>query len=205
MPPQYTSPASPNPQYDFIMNSGQPAKPSRKFSAPKLPKLVLIVIGAFVLVLILAIIVGILNSAGKGDTKAYTDIISRSAEIVRVGELAKTDIKDLDTLALLTTTNTALASEQTQFAAYLASTGTSVDPKLLNGYLNSETDKGLETAKQNNNLEKTYVIYLKGSLDGYLGALKSTQTGASANAKPILAGAITSTEALLSAPQFSTQ
>ena len=195
--------SSPNPQYDFIMNSGQPAPPSHRFSAPKLPKLVLIIIGGVVLIILLIIIASILGSAGKESSKPYLDLMSRSAEIVRVGELAKPDMKDPDTLALLTTTNTALSSQQSQLGSYLAGIGTKVDPKQLTSYLNSETDKGLQSAIQNNNLEEAYAIYLKGSLDAYLSVLKSLGGGSDVASKQILAEAVASTEALLSAPQFT--
>jgi len=201
MPPQ-SNPSSPNPEYDFIMNSGQTAPKQSKLPMPKLPKLALLFLGVVVALILAIIIVSVLGSTGKTDTKPYIDIMSRSTEIIRVNDLAKKDLRDADTLALLTTANAALASDQAQFGLYLGSLGQEVKPELLTAYLNNETDKGIETATQNNSLEEAYVTYLKGSLDGYLGALKSTQQNAGPNAKAIITGSIASTEALLAAPQF---
>jgi len=194
--------SSPNPQYDFIFNSGTSAPKQSKLPVPNLPKPILIIVGALIALVLFVIVAIILSSANSGKATGYTDLLARSTEIVRVGEIAKKDVKDLDTLALLTTTNTAVGSEQTQIATYLASTGTKVDPKQLGGYLNSATDQGLASAVQNNNLEEAYITYLKGSLTGYLDALKTTYSTAGTNGKTVLAGAITSTETLLSAPQF---
>jgi hypothetical protein len=204
MQPQ-TTPSSPNPQYDFIFNSGQPAPKHSKLPLPNLPKPILLLLSALVL-LILVIIVGmILSSAGKADTKPYVDLMSRSAEIVRVSELAKKDLHDSDALALLTTTTTALGSEQTQLGLYLAGLGTETKPELLTSYLNTETDAGIESAVKNNTLEKTYSAYLKGSLDGYLSALRNVQPSADSKAKPIITEAIASTEFLLKSPQLASQ
>jgi predicted DNA-binding protein (MmcQ/YjbR family) len=59
---------APNPQYDFIMNSGAPApKQKTGFSAPKLPKLALIIIGALVLIVILIVATSIISSAEKSN------------------------------------------------------------------------------------------------------------------------------------------
>jgi hypothetical protein len=201
MPPLNSqSPAgAPNPQYDFIMNSGAPApKQKAGFSAPKLPKLVGIIIGILVLLVILIIAISVISSSGKSSAEPYVDAMSRSAEIVRVNTLAKAEIRDSDTLALLSTTSAALTSEQQSIASYLAKTGQVVDPKLLTKYQNPETDKGIQTATQNSNLESVYLDYLKGSLNGYLNSLKSAYATTPNEGKAIVAGAITSTETLLS-------
>lgn len=205
MPPQNSAnpaPSSPNPQYDFIINADAGAKPGKRFGAPKLPKVLLIVVGGFVLVLVIAIGLGFLNRANKPNTQPYLDVLARSQEIVRVGELAKTNVKDADTLALLTTTNTALASENNQITAYVVSLGEIVDPKLLTGYKDASVDTELEKADQNGNLEETYLIYLKGALSGYLQSLRTAHSTAGPLGKPIMADAITSTENLLKSPSF---
>ena len=114
-----------------------------------------------------------------------------------------TNFKVKAPLPLLPPPTPALGSERTRLGLYLASLGQEVKPELLNSYLNSETDKGIETAIKNNSLEKTYTAYLKGSLTGYLSALKSVQPSADSKAKPIITSAIASTEALLAAPQLA--
>jgi hypothetical protein len=116
--------------------------------------------------------------------------------------LAKTDIRDSDTLALLATSTAALTSEQQTIGAYLAKSGQAVDPKLLTKYQNPETDKGIQTAVQNSNLESVYLDYLKGSLNGYLSSLKVAYPTATKEGKVVIGGAITSTETLLSSPLF---
>jgi len=165
-----------------------------------MPKPILLLLGAVAVLIIFVVVAVVLSSIGKDSTKAYIDIMSRSAEIVRISELAKADVKDADTLALLTTASVALSSEQSQFSSYLQTTGQTVDPKLLTAYLNTETDKGLQNAVAGGNVEETYITYLKGSLNGYLNSLKTAQKDAGAKAKPIISVAIASTEALLASP-----
>lgn len=146
-----------------------------------------------------------MGGLGGVKTQAYIDIMSRSSEIIRVSDLAKSDMRDPDALALLTTTSTTLTSQQSQFGFYLANAGEKVDSKLLNSYQNSDTDKGLASAKQNSKLTEAYITYLKGSLNGYLQSLNSAYRTASNRAKPIIAESITSTKVLLSSPQFTAQ
>lgn len=185
------------------MNSGPPPQKKAGFSAPKLPKIVLIVLGVLMLAVILIIALSVISSSGKSSTEPYIDAMSRSSEIIRVNTLAKTDIRDSDTLALLATTTAALTSDQQSIGAYVAKSGQAIDPKLLTKYQNPETDKGIQTAVQNSNLEKVYLDYLKGSLNGYLNSLKAAYPSANNEGKAILAGAITSTETILSAPLFN--
>lgn len=220
MPPNNSSnptPASPtpvesssnstglSPQYDFIMNSGQQAKPPAKFSVSKMSKPVMILVGVAVVLILVAVGSVILSNLSSKSSKPYVDALSRSTEIVRISDLAKTKMKDADTLALLTTASTVLASEQLQLNSYLKSTGEAINPKLLSGYLNSQSDKSLETAAQNSNLESTYIIYLKSGLSGYLSSLKTAYAGAGTQGKLLITKFIDSTKALLLAPQFSTQ
>ncbi len=193
---------APNPQYDFIMNSGPAPKQKAGFSAPKLPKIALIVLGALVVIILLIVVLSIVSSSGKSSSEPYLDAMSRSAEIVRVNTLAKPDMRDPDTVALLTTSSAALTSEQQSIGAYLAKSGQVVDPKLLTKYQNPETDKGIATATQNSNLESVYLDYLKGSLNGYLNSLKTAYASSSNEGKIVLGGAITSTETLLSSSLF---
>lgn len=185
------------------MNSGQTPPKKSGFSAPKLPKPVMLLVISLAVLIVGLIFVAVLSSTGKLNSQPYVDVLSRSKEIIRVNDLAKEKMKDTDTLALLTTTSAALTSEQADINSYLGSAGAAVDPNLLGGYQNSDTDKGLEKAAQNNNLEDTYTIYLKGSLGGYLEALRSAHQGASSDAKLILGEAIVSTQILLTAPQFN--
>ncbi len=198
-----TPPATPGGPFDFITKSAPPAPEKTGLKLPNLPKPVLILIGALGLLLIFIVIAVFLGSMGGVKTQAYVDIMSRSSEIVRVSDLTKSKMKDADALALLTTTTTALSSQQSQFSAYVSSTGGKVDPKLLGSYQNSETDKGLATAEQNSKLTEAYIIYLQGSLNGYLNSLNTAYSVASKRAKPIIAQSITSTKVLLSAPQFN--
>ena len=198
-------PPTPGGPFDFITKTDPPSPKKKGLKLPNLPKPVLILLGASGLLLIVIIIAVILGSVGGVKTQAYIDVMSRSSEIIRVSDLTKSKMKDPDTLALLTTTSTALSSQQNQFGAYLANTGEKVDPKLLSSYQNSDTDKGLASAEQNSKLTEAYVTYLKGSLNGYLGSLNTAYGPASRTAKPIIADAITSTKVLLSSPQFTAQ
>lgn len=191
---------APNPQYDFIVNSGPAPKQKAGFSAPKLPKLVLIILGALLIIVLLIVAISVISSSGKSSAEPFVDAMSRSAEIIRVNTLAKADISDTDTLALLSTSTASLTSEQQSIGAYVAKSGKAIDPKLLTKYQNPETDKGLQTATQNSNLENVYLDYLKGSLNGYLNSLKTAYPTANNEGKVVLAGAITSTETLLASP-----
>src|SRR3990167_3104428 len=206
-PPAPVTPGQPTPpvtgsQYDFIINANQKPKFPRQM-LPKLPKPMLILLAVLVLLIVFIVISMVLGNAGKKEAKKYIDLMARSSEIVRVGEIAKKEIVDPNVLALSTTVGAVAYSDQGQLNLYLQGIGQKkIDKKLLSAYLNSDTDKGLVAADQNNQLDKTYLIYLRGSLDEYLTALKSAQAGADRKAKLVLTRAIANTETLLSAPQL---
>lgn len=195
------APISPNPSYDFIYKD--PPKPKRgPFKLPNMPKPILLLAGA-VIALLLVIIIATVATRGNGNTQAYTQLMSRSQEIIRVSDLVKAQTKNTDTLSLISTAEAALSSEQSSLSSYLATHGTKVNPKDLTLYLDKTSDDKVQTATQNNNLDSTYAKYLKDQLNSYLSQLQSAHKIAGKNAKIILDNAISSTQTILDSPQLS--
>ncbi len=191
-------PSSPTPQYDFILNGGQaPAK--KTFGS--LPKPLLFVAGAVILILVI-IIWSSLSSGKSTNTSKVVDAMARAQEISRVSQLIESQSKDSNTQALAVTVQTTLSSQQAQMTAYLKNHGKKVSDKELAIYKDSGTDSQLQSAALNNNLEPTYDTYLKNSLATYNASLSTAYSSASGSLKPQLNDAYKSNQVILDSPQL---
>lgn len=195
---------SPNPQqYDFIMKDRQPTKKGFKLAFLKLPKPVLIFLGAVLGVIILIIALSVISGSGKSANVDYISAIARAQEISRVSTAVEQLSKDVDTQNLASTTNSALTSAQTQLSDYLTARSIKIVPTSLTVYMSEATDIQMQTAASNGNLASTYTAYLKTQLSAYQASLQAAYKTAEDNGKTILDEAYNSAKAILSSPQLN--
>lgn len=191
-------PSSPTPQYDFILNGGQ--APAKK-PLGSLPKPLLIVAGAAILILII-IIWSSLSSGKSTDNTKVVEAMARAQEISRVSQLVEGQSKDSNTQALAATVQTTLSSQQAQLNSYLKDHKKKVGDKELAIYKDSGTDGQLQSAALNNSLELTYATYLKNNLAAYNSSLSTAYSSASGSLKSLLGDAYRSNQVILGSPQL---
>ncbi len=204
MPPQQTdTPGSvgsgPQPDFGFMLKQEPKQKPSRLSSLGKPAKLLLGVGVAFVIVIIVAVVL----SGGSGGSKQVVGLMAQSQEILRVTKAQEQQFKDVNTMALAATTEATLTSQQNDFSTYLMGAGIKYGPKELALSTNTSTDAELQTAAQNNNLDRAYATYLKNALTVYQNSMNTVfkDTG-SASLKTSLESAYASVATLLQSPEF---
>lgn len=207
MQPQQPSSPQPGPptppdQYGFILNN-QP-KPKRRFKLPlpKLPKPVMFILGGSLVILVILVLFAAIFGGRSGNSQPLVDLMARSQEIIRVSEIAEPEVLDSGTKALAATTKSSLAGEQTELSAFLAASGSPVEPANLTAYLDEAVDADFEAAAKNGELDAAYVNYLKENLTSYSNALQVAYQTAPAGAKPTLEEAYETVQTILSAPQF---
>lgn len=192
-------PGSPNPDYDFILKSGQKPK-SNLLNLFGLPKIVVLGVGGALVLIILIIGFSLIFGAKKTDTQSLIDLAAHGQEISRVSSLVSDGSQDPNTKALATTTSAVLDSQEARITSYVTSTRLKLDPKLLDKFKNTANDSTVQTAIQNGTLSTTYNNYLTGSLNSYRIELTDQYKKASnAQLKSILSDAYDSVQTLLSA------
>ena len=194
---------SPNPQYDFILRD--PQQPKRKFGLPNMPKPMLFLVALVGLLFVIIIFAVVFGGSKTSNSQQLVAVAGRAQEIARISTLVQQQSTDPNTQYLAATAQIALSSEQYQLTSYLGKHGAKVSPAQLLVYKNAGTDTQLQTAKQNNALEKTYASYLKNALTTYQTDIKAAATGSSKTTLAILTDANTSSQVLLAAPEIATQ
>lgn len=191
-------PKSPNSQYDFIFNGGQPKK--QRFNLSGLSGPVKIIIAAVILMVVIIILGVSLGGKKNKSTDSFTTVLEQAQEINRINALEASQINDPDTLAVLTTSTSTLTSQQTQIKAALDHQKIKINVKALAAYQNTATDAMLQTAAQNNNLQSAYLTYLRDALNVYNNSLQTAFSSTSSlELKAALQTAYKSNGTLLSA------
>ena len=189
-------PQSPNPDFDFMLKNQGQAKP--KLGLPRLSKPVkigLAVVGAIIILIALSSIF----SRGGGASTSAAGVLARGAEIQRVtAEVQQLNLQDPTTQALAGTVSSTLSSDQAQLTQYLKSNKATISKAQLAADLDKTTDAQMQSASQNNNLDQTYVNYLKDGLTKYQTDLQAAYGKAGPNGKKILKSAFDGASTLLS-------
>ena len=191
-------PQSPNPDFDFMLKNQAQAK--RKLGLPAFSKPVKIGLAVVVAIILLIGLSSVFLKSG-GAPAGLTGALARGAEIQRVtAEVQQLNLQDPSTQALAATVATSLASDQTQFQLYLAKNKSKVSAAQLAADVDKLTDAQMQSASQNNNLDQTYVAYLKQALTQYQSDIQTAYGKAGPNGKVILKNSFDGVSALLSAP-----
>ncbi len=172
--------------YDFIMNPGQPQKagPGKLLSVGGgnsfIVKLVMIIGGAIVLMIAVAILVNVLTGS-KTNTTDLVTLAQTQTEIARVaGEGAAQGTTDA-TKNVAISTQLTISTQQAQLSKYLASVGKKVSPKDLGLKKNAQTDTQLTEAQANSTYDLVFGQVLTNQLNGYESMLKQYYATATSN------------------------
>ncbi len=193
MPPQSLPPTDskdyappPGSKFDFILNSGQ--KPKRKItsSLSKIPRSILIPVGALILLFILLSLPSLFSGKNKAVTNQLIGLAARQQEILRVSDVAEPLLQENDTHNLEATTTASITSDQIALTGYLGKNNVKLDGKTLAAYINKTIDSQLATAHQSNAADQAYMDYLAEKLADYRASLKSAYAEAGPNAQLII-------------------
>ncbi len=146
-------PPAPQPNYDFILSPQTPAKTQGKnpLHSTSLPiRLLICLVGLFILVIVVVVIKGILS--GKGTTWAdWTSVAQQQQELIHLTSDVNQNTQQQSNLSttdqnFTQTSQLVLASEQQQLLAYMNSTSQKIDSKELSLRVSSAVDTELNTA-----------------------------------------------------------
>jgi hypothetical protein len=185
--PYYPPPSSPAPdntgQYDFIVNNGA----SSKRPAPK--NMLIFIVGAAVLLVILAWVILSLVFGGKGGAVApLITIAQEQTEIVRVTKLADDSnrLSTQDAKNFSKTTRLTVGSDQSKLVAFLAKNGKKLSEKQLGSKHSATTDTALDAAASSGTYDSTLVSTLQTQLKTYQASLQQAYTGATSSSEKTL-------------------
>ena len=194
---------SPNPNLDFILKNGQPAKKGFKLPTAGLPKLAVRILAGVFILAVLVVIYSIIAGRGGSSSQDYVNALARGQEIIRVSTSVATLSTDSQTQNLAATTQNTLASEQAQLTSYLTTQKLKVGDAALNVDKNSATDTQMQTASTNGNLSSVYTSYLKAQLQKYRTDLQTAYKSSGPHGKAILSAAYDSVGIILASSQVA--
>jgi hypothetical protein len=177
---QYQGPGQQGSPYEFILNPQQAPKKKIGLGGNNFAlTLAIIVGGAFVFMIILAMI---LNAFGS-KTLSKDDLISLAQtqnELVRVSQAAAATANQQTTKNLAVTIQLSMITEQKRSVDFLAKNGVKVDEKQLALKQNAQTDQQLASAKTTSTFDLVLSQLMQTELENYSRDLK-TLNGKAAN------------------------
>lgn len=165
----------PEPDYDFIMAANhKPKKPILPRGNSKQSRIVIVVVGAVVLVAILAIVAALINRASSAGHDTLVLAAQEQTELIRISTIGVDKARDPGTKNLAVTAQLSLKSDQTALLSHVK-----VSPKELAFGKNTKTDIALTTAEQSNKFDEAFTAELKKELATYQKTLKTAYDEAS--------------------------
>lgn len=199
--PQHSlQPPSQNP-YEFIMNPQQP--PKRKLinlsGGNSFGMLLgLILGGALLLMLVLAIIVSLLGGS-KANTGDFISLSQTQQELMRVANQGASDATHQTTKDLAITAEYTIRSQQREVLAFLATHGKTVGGKELALKQNARTDQQFRAAEATSTFDLVFSQTMQNQLTTYASTLKQLHAAASGKAeREMLSGYYEQTQQLIS-------
>ncbi len=163
MPPQ-----NPNPDYNFIMNNGQPAK---KSLLPKgnstLQRVLVFAVLAAVLITAVAVVFSFLFSSKTNNTEKLVTIAAKQTELARVAAIGEKEAVGTDAKNLASTVSLSLISGQQQLVDVIKKQGRKIGSGELDGTKNAQTDQQLTTAGQSNQFDEKFTEIMQAGLRDY--------------------------------------
>ncbi|HUP26673.1 MAG TPA: hypothetical protein VM124_03460 [Candidatus Limnocylindrales bacterium] len=171
-PPPLPVTPSHNP-YDFIT---QPSAPVRRSWLPggnsKKKRILIIAIGAFILLLMVVGVVGLLGSGDDGLKADYVSLAQQQAELIRVSDIGISKARGTEAKNLAVTTKYSILSEQTAILSQAKKARAQTDPKIIAAGKDNKTDTQLTTASQTNQFDEVFIKIMKANLKKYQQTLK---------------------------------
>lgn len=127
-------------------------------------------LGLVVLVFLVIALFSFFTTKKTGDVK---DISARQTEILRVVELGLDGTTNKDTKNKLSTIKTVVSSDKISLSSYMKKNKIKISPVEQNAKKDKDSDKNLETAKQNNRFDDELNTILDKLISGYTRSLKT--------------------------------
>jgi hypothetical protein len=185
--PYYPPASSPEPQntgqYDFIVNNGAPS------GRPNPKTMIVFVLGAAVLVIVLAWIILSLAFGGKGGATApLVTLAQEQTEITRITTLANQSnhVSAQDTRNFSRSTQLTITSDKARLVSFLAKNGKKLNDKQLALKHSSATDSALDAAGASGTYDSTLVSILQTQLKTYQNSLSQAYNSASSTSEKSL-------------------
>jgi hypothetical protein len=200
-PQQYPNGHNP---YDFILNPAPQPKPAPLSKLPGgnnplIVKIVIIVGGAFVLIIALSIIMSMFNRSDTVNSAALLNIAQTQNEIARVADQGLTNATQQNVKNLSVNTKLAMRTQQQLLIAYMGRNGIKVSSKQLTFKQDAQTDQKFTLAKQTSTFDVVFSQTVQSQLEAYATSLKQlfgTATGE--NQRTLLSTDYTQTQLLIS-------
>jgi len=189
MQPNGQLPPAPVNPYDAILNpAASPKKPLLGGNKPK--PLIMVLFVLFVLLIVVAA-VALFSSLTSKDYSGYTALAQRQQEIIRVSALGLKDAKDPATLTYLATVHSVTQSEQSDTIAFLDKKDVTLKSVTLNLKKDTDTDKALATAAQNNTYDTAVMDKVNELLASYRKAASNVNKSVKTKSEKTLLATLT--------------
>ena len=154
--------------YDFILNPSNetPKKSGGLPGGGSQRTLILISIFGGILVVVLFAVFSIFG--GQPDNKAQLlKVAQQQQELIRVSKIGVKESRSTQSRNLATTTQLSLTSDQAPLLQALRQQKVNISNRQLGESKNSETDKMLESAKNNNRFDEEFMSFIQEELVEY--------------------------------------
>lgn len=168
---QYQAP-QPGSPYEFILNPSKPPKKKFGLGGNNFALTVaLIVGGACIFMIILAIILSAVGGKSLSKTELI-DITQTQNELVRISQSAASTATQQTTKNLAVTIQLSMITEQKQALDFLAKNNVEIDKKQLTLKQNAITDQQLASAKSTSTFDLVFSQLMQTELENYAKDLK---------------------------------
>lgn len=148
------------PDYDFILNTGQKKRGLNLGTSPFNSRLLVIVGGFFILLIVFVILKSILSSSSIG-VADYDTLLQNQTEIIHI---MSSDLQNQNQSAVINSANQAfsqtalltMTSYQASMIKYLAKNGVKVNASALKANVSSQIDSQFTSAQSSNNFNSIF-------------------------------------------------
>lgn len=184
MNPNQPQAPPPGDQYNFIVNPEQPSKGKligKLGGNPFIVKIGLIVGGAVVLMIVLAIVVSLLFG-GKTNVDTIVSLAQSQQEIVRLSDMTK-DSSSQTIRNAAGNTRVSVQSHQNEWLNFLSAHKYTLDKKTLALKTDATNDARLQAAEQTSTFDSTYTDMMRSQLESYARAVQNAYQGSPSEAE----------------------
>lgn len=164
-----------NNQYDFILNPEQPKSSEGIFGpdSSKATKIALVIVGAILLIILIAVFMNLLTRGSKQATNRLLGIAQEQAEISRVAAIGIKNARTDPTQGYANSVKLTIDTSQQDILALLRKRGVKVEAKILNKKQNQKTDKQLEDARLTNRFDDVFSQIIHSQVASYRSHLEA--------------------------------
>lgn len=164
-----------NNQYDFILNPEQPKSNEGIFGpdSSKATKIALVIVGAILLIILIAVFMNLLTRGSKQATNRLLGIAQEQAEISRVAAIGIKNARTDPTQGYANSVKLTIDTSQKDILALLSKRGVKVEAKILNKKQNQKTDKQLEDARLTNRFDDVFSQIVHSQVANYRSHLEA--------------------------------